>query len=253
MWECEQLRQKTIEADTLAREAASKAATAETERELAERRAVEAEKKAEELQGAADAAKEIPSLKNNLEKAKSRENELLEKIRKFKIDLEEAKEVLKVAVSRAETEEQEHQTATATSTAALEETQAQVSAAKEELNEVTAQKIDALVRLSDAQTARSKADSEILRLTAALAASQEQLAQATQQKVAALMQVAALRAEADGSEQGICSPANRRTPQASPSKAAPPVAGSLTPERWRGLFGGNGGGGSATSSPVKSP
>jgi chromosome segregation ATPase len=257
VWECEQLRQRTVEADLLAREAAGKAESAETERTVAERRADEAEKKAEELQTAANAAKEIPQLKKNLETGKNREIELLDQIEKLKIELEEAKEGLQVAVSRAETEEQEHQTAVATATSTLEETQAQVAAAKEQLNEVTCQKIDALVRLSEAQTARSKADAEIIRLTAALEASLEITGQATQQKVAALMQVAALRAEVEGSAQGVRSPI-RRTPQASPSKTPPPAAGSLiSPEKWRGLFGGGGsngnGGDSTTSSPVKSP
>ncbi|KAL4552159.1 hypothetical protein Ndes2526B_g06390 [Nannochloris sp. 'desiccata'] len=212
VWECEQLRQRTVEADTLARDAAGKAETAATEH------------------------------------------------------LKEVKEGLDLAVSRAITEEQEHRDVVLTSAGLLEETQAQVAAAKEELSEVTSQKIDALVRLSEAQTARSKADSEILRLSSALASSHEQLAQATQQKVAALMQVAAFRAEVEGSEQGVRSP-TKRTPQASPSKATPPsaaagamaIAGSLTPERWRGFFGGagngsgHGGSNSATSSPVKSP
>lgn len=266
VWECEQLRQRTVEADTLARDAAGKAETAATERAIAERRANEAEKKAEILQAAADTAREIPQLKNSLNKAKIKEMELLEELENLKTDLKEVKEGLDLAVSRAITEEQEHRDVVLTSAGLLEETQAQVAAAKEELSEVTSQKIDALVRLSEAQTARSKADSEILRLSSALASSHEQLAQATQQKVAALMQVAAFRAEVEGSEQGVRSP-TKRTPQASPSKATPPsaaagamaIAGSLTPERWRGLFGGagngsgHGGSNSATSSPVKSP
>ncbi len=234
-WECEQLRQAAVEAEARARDAEGKAETAEVERAVADRRATEATARVEDLSAAAAEAAAIPGLKSDLEKAKGREKALTKRIEGLQAEGKAAQE----AAAQAATTVEE-------SASRIKLLQSEAAAAREELGEVAQQKVEALVRLSEAEAARGRADAEVRRLREELAAAKEQLGQAAQEKVAALMQVAELRAEADGAESdagSLRSGSARPTPKSSPMKATPE-------SRWRWL---GGGGSGRSASPVRSP
>lgn len=245
-WECEQLRQAAVEAEARARDAGGKAEAAEAERAVADRRAAEATARADDLSMAAAAAAAIPGLKSDLEKAREREKGLAARIEKLQAEVKEAKEAGAGAEAARAAAAAEAATAAESAAAQVEAAQSEAAAARKELGEVAQQKVEALMRLSEAEAARGRADAEVRRLAAELASARAQLGQAAQEKVAALMQVAELRAEADGggSDAGsMRSGSARPTPKTSPAKATPE-------SRWRWL---GGGGSGRSASPVRSP
>lgn len=229
-WECEHLRQRTLTADTQAREAAAKVEKESGKRTLAERRAAEAENRAAELEGSAAEAKIIPTLRVELTQAGARVQDLQSQVEKLNSELKSAVQAREFAESALERVQVD-------SALKLQEAEAACAAAIDELNDVTKQKVEALVRLSQAEAARTQADGEIGRLRQALSNAEDRLRTATQEKVEALMQVAELKRGAEGSE-GLRS--KPTTPHSSPAKASNSIALNKERSSWLG-------------SPVKSP
>lgn len=246
-WECEQLRQRCVDLDGQLRQAVGRAETAETALEMTERRATLAERAADELQEAAAAAKYIPLLRSELERAKGRENELKSEIKYLKRDLKSAKEEIQAAAVQFEEAEAEHLAAAAAAAEKISAVEEECATVREGLSEVTQQKIELLMRISRTEAGRARADAQLVQVKESLAAVQEQLNQATQEKVNALMQIAELEAQLSGSEAGKDpSVLNKRSPVPSSPVQKGAGKGERSHDRWRWL-------GSSASSLGRSP
>ena len=223
VWDCEQLRQTNAELAAQAKEADRKAEAAAVERSTAERRLEEAQATISGLHEAAAAAEALPALRSDLSRATARSEELQQQIESLEGVLRSEKATREQSEARRAEAEAARDAAGASAAASIAAAEAAAAAQKEELSDVARQKVEALMRLSQAEAARSAADREVGRLQAELTSTQEQLGQATAEKVQALLRVADLRAVADGAE-GLRSP-GKGTPLSSPSK---PVASTAS-------------------------
>jgi len=231
-WECEQLRERNAELTSKAQDADRRAEAATVERATAERRLKEAESVIAGLRDAAAQAEAIPGLRADLRRATTRCEELQQSLSGLEKELQKERRASEAAEAAAESAASDA-LARAEEFAAAQRAEAEaVQALQSELAEVTRQKVDALMRLSDAEMVRSRADGEVVRLREKLAAAEEQLVQATAEKVQALMRVADADsiARTEGHDGGITP--GKGTPHASPKKPA-----AKTPER-RSWFGG---------------
>jgi len=229
-WDCERLRLLNTELADKSKNAENKADASMVERVTAERRLEEAEATISDLRKTAAAAEAIPELRADLSKAEGSVRELQISLKNLEKELHAEKNAREVAEKCSKTSA----SALDAKNKELEETRLAdadaIAMRQRELADVTQQKVDALMRLSDAQAARSRADQEVNRLQMALTLVQEQLGQATAEKVQALMLVAELRASTEGTA-GPNIPMNS-TPNSSPSKSSP----AKSPEK-RGWLG----------------
>lgn len=226
-WECEQLRQSSVSADAQAREAVGRAESERTKRVDAERRAEKAEQRASSLAEAALEAEALPQLRHELESATARTVELEEQMVLLGEKLDHAQQTMAEAESNAQAVASDYEKKIA-------DLEMEIASYKEQVNDVTRQKVEALVRLSQAEASLSRANSQMLELKKKAEALESELASATQEKVAALMRLAESNAKENSVEDGEHGRA-QKTPPSSPGKPNQSFVGTYLD--WRRLSG----------------
>lgn len=228
-WECEQLRQSSVSADAQAREAVGRAESERTKRVDAERRAEQAEQRASALAEAALEAEALPQLRYELENASARNAELKEEIVLLGENLDVARQTAAQVETDAKAVAVEYE-------GKITNLEMELARYKEQVNDVTKQKVEALLRLSQAEASLNRANSQTLELKKKAEAMERELASATQEKVAALMRLAESNAKENSLEDGE-QRRTEKTPPTSPAKQTGSFVGTYLD--WRRLSGGS--------------
>lgn len=240
VWENEQLKQSNAELQASVQEAQALRLETAEQRDLAEKKSDNLSRHIAQLEISAKEAAIVPILRKELkvtnEKLHRKEEELRianEKSDELEADLSKAKQQYKKTV-----EDLNRQIGSLSN---------ELDVSRKELDEVARQKVDLLVRLSEAESQKSSADKEIFRLRKRMENIQQTLDEVTQQKVKALIDLAAIQesmSDGDskpGSSPGKRTAASNRSGYSTPA-SSPAVNGTLpqaSPSWASSLFGGS--------------
>ena len=210
-WELESLRKEMSQMKEDISRKESLLTSLEVERDVLSQRVEEAEGRIVELEKAATEAELVPVLRQDVARLQELSNELEHAVTKLTCERNSLKESLEDQTSAAEESrlniENSH-------SAEITQLKGQLEDLKGEFEETKAEKVKALIRLSDAESASSKFETESKRLQKEMVSLKKSLEIATQEKVKALIDRAAVEAQMSGSEASSV----HASPYASPIK-----------------------------------